>query len=543
MPTARPSRRVTHLLFNNVGSHGAGGPALFQERRARAASAAAEIGLPLLVVDSNLDAFYGAPFGFQQTHTPRNASVALLLQGGIGRFLYGVHLCPGGFVRGGTYDILRRSGRPAAALHGKPRAVSTGSEHTRVEKTLQVADLPASYRALDVCARGDAAGNCSTCAKCKRTLLTLEIAGLVERYAAAFDLAAYREGRDRYCGTVLRSKAPLNREIVAFAAHAGIPVSAPILRRLARCTLSRSSPAAWRAGARARAPGDLGMKIGAPALLARDGTREYRAHVAWSKGSHTLWYRVEERLADLLTTSSDAALVALLIPAMAAGEDIHLDGEVSERLYHSLAGPYQDLLRAVIPPLHRIAIHASGFQAPRARPAAVATGLSCGIDSYCLLLDHFFAEDPVGGKVTHLLFNNVGSHGKDGERVFRQRLARVAPVAARIGLPLVAVDSNLDEFYGAGLSFIQTHTPRNASVALLLQGGIAVALCGGVSNGTMFVGPTMRSRPPTGWHSRCSARRAWRSRCGAANTPGPRRHCGWPASRSPTTRWTSVRTR
>ncbi|HOX20040.1 MAG TPA: hypothetical protein PLI70_03840 [Gemmatimonadales bacterium] len=233
------------------------------------------------------------------------------------------------------------------------------------------------------------------------------------------------------------------------------------------------------------------MKIGAPALLTRDGTREYRAHVSWSKGSHTLWYRVEERLADLLTTSSDAALVALLIPAMATGEDIHLEGEVSERLYHSLAGPYQDLLRAVIPPLHRIAIHASGFQAPRARPAAVATGLSCGIDSYCLLLDHFFAEDPVGGKVTHLLFNNVGSHGKDGERVFRQRLARVTPVAARIGLPLVAVDSNLDEFYGAGLSFIQTHTPRNASVALLLQGGIGQWLyAAGYSNDTMFVGPT-----------------------------------------------------
>lgn len=233
------------------------------------------------------------------------------------------------------------------------------------------------------------------------------------------------------------------------------------------------------------------MHIGTPELVQRGDALEYVARVNGTAGASTLWYRVERGFADMLTTSSDAALVALLIPAMAAGEDMHVDGEVSERLYHSLAGPYQDLLRAVIPSLHRVAIHASGFQAPRSRPAAVATGLSCGIDSYCLLLDHCFADDPVDGKVTHLLFNNVGSHGKDGERVFRQRLARVAPVAARIGLPLVAIDSNLDEFYGAGLSFIQTHTPRNASVALLLQGGIGRWLyAAGYSNDTMFVGPT-----------------------------------------------------
>ena len=213
---------MTQLLFNNVGSHGAGGQALFQERRARAASAAAEIGLPLIVVDSNVDAFYGVPLGFQQTHTPRNASVALLLQGGLGRFLYASTYARADAFVGATYDMAYSDTVAVPLLSTESLdAVSTGSEHTRVEKTLQVADLPTSYRALDVCARGDAAGNCSTCAKCMRTLLTLEIAGVVERYAAAFDLAVYRKGRDRYCGKVLRSTAPLNREIVAFAAQRG----------------------------------------------------------------------------------------------------------------------------------------------------------------------------------------------------------------------------------------------------------------------------------------------------------------------------------
>jgi hypothetical protein len=214
--------RVTHLLFNNVGSHGRDGQALFRDRQARAALTAAEIGLPMIVTDSNVDAFYGPPLGFQQTHTPRNTSVALLLQGGIGRFLYA-----------STYHLRDTGVRPSYDIaHSDPMALpmlatesletlSSGGEQTRVEKTLRVARLPVSYRHLDVCARGESAGNCSTCAKCARTLLTLTIGGAENRYAPVFDLAAYRRLHPRHCGKVLLSRNLLDREIVAFALTRG----------------------------------------------------------------------------------------------------------------------------------------------------------------------------------------------------------------------------------------------------------------------------------------------------------------------------------
>lgn len=247
--------RVTHLLFNNVGSHGREGQTLFRDRQARAAQAAAEIGLPLIVVDSNVDAFYGPPLGFQQTHTPRNTSVPFLLQGGIGRFLYASTYAHASAFVGPAHDMAYSDMVALPLLStGRLEAVSTGSEHTRVEKTLRVANLPVSYRALDVCARGNTAGNCSACTKCMRTLLTLEIAELVDRYARVFDLAVYREGRERHCSTVLRSTAPLNREIVAFAVTQGyafplrsyaaspLPALAYMARRLAR-RLRRHDPA------------------------------------------------------------------------------------------------------------------------------------------------------------------------------------------------------------------------------------------------------------------------------------------------------------
>jgi hypothetical protein len=229
------------------------------------------------------------------------------------------------------------------------------------------------------------------------------------------------------------------------------------------------------------------MKIGRPE--ARGG--EYRVCIESGDRPSALWYRVDPAFSGFLTDSSDAPLVALLIPAMARGEDIHLDGVVSDRLYRSLSY-YQSLLQAVIPSLRQIRIHPRELQARRGKPRGVATGFSGGIDSFCVLADHYYSG--IEPKVTHLLFNNVGSHGADASKadaVFESKSARAEAVAQRIGLPLIKVDSNLDAFYGVPLTFQQTHTPRNASVALLLQGGVGHYLYASTYHlRDEFLGPT-----------------------------------------------------
>ena len=57
-----------------------------------------------------------------------------------------------------------------------------------------------------------------------RTLLTLEIAGLIDRYARVFDLDVYRRRRARFIGQVLQSRSPLMKEIVAFARERDYPL-------------------------------------------------------------------------------------------------------------------------------------------------------------------------------------------------------------------------------------------------------------------------------------------------------------------------------
>jgi hypothetical protein len=216
------------------------------------------------------------------------------------------------------------------------------------------------------------------------------------------------------------------------------------------------------------------MKISKPEILRQETEIVFRVRVDFLEGTETLWYSLEEKFSGFVTDLCDAPLVALLIPAIANGEDIHISGAISERLMYNLSGPYQRLLQHVIPSLRRIKIYPEEVKALDQRASGVATGFSGGIDSYCVLADHYYSDVPAAFRLTHLLFNNVGSHGhgKRGERKYRERYAHIKPVAERIGLPLIMVNSNVAAFYkGLGV-FQQTHTPRNASVPLLLQGGI-----------------------------------------------------------------------
>jgi hypothetical protein len=105
---------------------------------------------------------------------------------------------------------------------------------------------------------------------------------------------------------------------------------------------------------------------------------------------------------------------------------------------------------------------------PPARPGGVGCGFSCGIDSFALLDEHLFKPVAPGFAVTHLLFNDVGSHPPHKrDAVFARRLARVAPVAAELGLPLIVTRSNQDEFLGT--DFMAFDVVRNVTVPLLLQ--------------------------------------------------------------------------
>lgn len=243
------------------------------------------------------------------------------------------------------------------------------------------------------------------------------------------------------------------------------------------------------------------LEIGTPRITRDDGLARWEVDVAATGLPERLWFEVAAAHGHLLSERADAAAVALLYPAMLHGLDIHVDGPVTDELVHRLATSYQSLLAATHG-LTPIPIE-SPQQAPAApRAPGVATGFSAGVDSFSVLRDHHYDEAmPSWGRLTHLLFNNIGGQlGElDQRELWRARLRSLQGVADRVGLPLVAVDSNLDDFYPPfpefGENFYKTHTMRNSAVAHLLSGGIGRWFYASSGHGLAYVNCALTEEP------------------------------------------------
>lgn len=216
------------------------------------------------------------------------------------------------------------------------------------------------------------------------------------------------------------------------------------------------------------------MRIGTPELEVADGCLTWSVTVDGLAGTpERLWFRLPEQHAGLVTERADPAVIGLLLPAMHAAEAVEVAGPVTDELSHNLTHGYQEIFEAVVVGLRRVGLETPNTVPADEPPRGVATGFSGGVDSFTVLAEHYFRPVPDAMRLSHLTMFNVGSltRGERGRELFHRLHDLLAPAADRFGLPLVPVDSNLDEFYAFG-NYQQSYGPRNMSAASLLQGGI-----------------------------------------------------------------------
>ena len=216
------------------------------------------------------------------------------------------------------------------------------------------------------------------------------------------------------------------------------------------------------------------MHIGAPEVHTGGGRLTWSVSVRGpADAPERLWFALPEEHAGLVTELADPAVIGLLVPAMHLGEPLIAEGPVTDELVHAITHGYQHILEAVIPGLRRVPLQIASPVPARDPAPGVGTGFSGGIDSFAVLAEHFYQPVAEDLRLTHLTLFNVGAMkgGEPGRRHFGRVHALLAPVAERIGLPFVPIDSNLDDFFGF-VGFTQTHGPRNLSAASLLQSGI-----------------------------------------------------------------------
>lgn len=182
-----------------------------------------------------------------------------------------------------------------------------------------------------------------------------------------------------------------------------------------------------------------------------------------------LWFKVHSEYADYLCDErADAQLIAVLHFAIKNGHDIKIEAPVSETLLFNIETYLIPALVENNPSFHRIKIQAPTDNTTLPNASAVGTGISCGVDSLHVLAEHTKSKYS-NHNVTHLTFNNVGSHGigEKARELYQKRLKRPREFANEYGFTFIESDSNLTEVIDQ--SHFKTHTYSSMFPIFCLQ--------------------------------------------------------------------------
>ncbi len=197
-----PEYRINSVFFFNCGSYGSfydeSSHQGYQSRYEQNKKAAAEMGLPLYQLESNIQ-FFQDEMGLNRVGTIAMWSCILSLQKRVGRYYYSSSCSYNELVENHrlnhNFNIDEFCGPYLMPLvqTEKLEIIFDGGQYRRTEKTKHIADWSIVQKYLNVCFGFSV--NCSLCPKCLRTLFALEAAGELGKFSHVFDLGKYKKRR------------------------------------------------------------------------------------------------------------------------------------------------------------------------------------------------------------------------------------------------------------------------------------------------------------------------------------------------------------
>ena len=185
----------------------------------------------------------------------------------------------------------------------------------------------------------------------------------------------------------------------------------------------------------------------------------------------TLWYEFLDCDEAFFSGGADGFVTALLLLAMARGEDLRVRGALSSRLLQGLT-EYQRVFHAWFPGRFAcVAIECEGVREPHSGgiPAGVGAAFSGGVDSSFTLLSHLPADaDGARGAIDYALFvhgMDIPLHDADTFAVASQRYH---DELAALGVRLLTARTNVRQFVDV-LPWELMHGTALGSVALMLD--------------------------------------------------------------------------
>ena len=190
---------------------------------------------------------------------------------------------------------------------------------------------------------------------------------------------------------------------------------------------------------------------------------------------YRLWYSVDSEYGKFLCQEvGDSFLLIMLQIAMSSHQDIKVEAPISARLLFNIRNSLMGMLMKVLPDSSMINIEAEAVDSPFFYSEAVGCGCSLGVDSFSSILKHLDDNVTPGYRISHLALFNTGQLGdlnlEATDKAFKDNVKRLKHFAQKIGLPLVAVNTNINlPYLDSRVTLLQSVTLRTISAALALQ--------------------------------------------------------------------------
>ena len=197
------------------------------------------------------------------------------------------------------------------------------------------------------------------------------------------------------------------------------------------------------------------------------------------KKSAELWFSFDPKYRDHICYEvCDSAVIPMLQYCLKGGYNIESEIPMTDRLYYSIVNQYLPQMLATNPTTHPFKISVKTV-CPDWKPTAVATAMSCGIDSLTTYYECTDGSLPENFRLTHLTFYEQGAHHGGGhfnweeqDKLFSEQYDRVKSFCDAVNVELIGVRSNIDEFLSDVFwkeRYENAHTYRNTAITLLMQ--------------------------------------------------------------------------
>lgn len=209
--------------------------------------------------------------------------------------------------------------------------------------------------------------------------------------------------------------------------------------------------------------------IGKPQIISVGEDVRLQTTFRIDQKEENVWIQVGKKYQDYLCYERcDAFVVGVLNYAMRHGHDIECEAPIGEYLYYQISVCLIESLCRSSRGLYRTRIRADIDPSVLETAGAVGTGISCGVDSFHVLAmqsDSPFKKH----NITHLAFNNVGSHGqgKEARKLYIERKQLAEKFCKENGFELVESDSNLMDVIPQ--NHLLSHTYSSCFAILALQ--------------------------------------------------------------------------